>query len=156
MSMSLRARRRALMAAQGGDAGPNYIVPSNSAGRGTTVATFTDGNLLHVSSFAKGVDNDIRGYFARAISIKSGDTVRVKTTRKSGSFSGTIQAYVYVGEFTINPDSSAAWSSSIDVSRTASANTTAEYVRIRNSSNTRTGTNDSHLVEIFINGEQVI
>ena len=153
------SRRRALMAAQGGaDPGPNYIVPSNSAGRGTSVATFTDGNLVHVTTFSKGADNDIRGYFARAISIKSGDTVRVKTTRKSGTFSGTAQTFVHVGGFTINEGSSVSWSTSaaIDVSATAASAYSAGYVRFRNSSNARTGNNDSNLVEIFINGEQVI
>ena len=146
------------MSVQGGDAGPNYIVPSDSAGRGTSVATFTEGNIVHVSEFKKGVDNDIRGYFARPISIKTGDVVNIKTTRKTGTFSGTVTTYAYLGTFNLTSSGSISWSTTVDinVTATADANYTAEYVRFRNGSTARTGNNDGNLIEIFINGEQVI
>ena len=152
----LMRRRRALMTAQGGDAGPNYIVPSDSAGRGTSVAMFAEGNILKIRTISKGTDNDIRGYFARAISIKSGDVVRVKITRTAGALS-SVSALCYVGAFSINAKAvTYSSSANVDVSATAAANYTADYFRIRNSSNARTSTNDAGLVEIFINGEQVI
>lgn len=135
----------------------NYIIPSDSAGRGESVATFTEGNLLHLSRLAKGGDNDIRGYFLRTISIKAGDTVQLKITRKSGTFSSGIVVKFYIGSLVMNSDT-ITWTTStnVDMTKTASTAINATYFRIVNSSNARTGNNDSHLVEIIINGEQVI
>lgn len=137
---------------------PNYIVPSDSAGLGESVATFTEGNLLHITKLAKGAGNDIRGYFKRTISIKAGDAVRLKVTRKSGSFNSGISVKFYIGSLVMNNDTAIAWTTStnVDMTSTATTNISATYFRVYNISNARTGSNDSHLVEIFINGEQVI
>ena len=149
----LMRRRRALMGAK---AEPNYIVPTDSAGNGTSVGTYTEGNLLHISTLNKGWDNRITGLFKSQFNVKTGDILRLKITRKSGNFSDTILAKFAVNHL-LN-DTLIQWSTStnIDISYTAPSDFTASGLSIYTSSNTRKGTNDSHLVEIFINGEQVI
>ena len=66
--------------ASGGEA--NYLVPSQSAGEGTSVAAVEDGNILRISTLAKSTSNRIVMYFNKSLSLSSGDIVRWVFTKK--------------------------------------------------------------------------